>query len=57
MPKELMKRLEKIQKELETVLNKAKEDDFANFFYYTDFQLGLHGAIARIKTTLFNASI
>lgn len=45
MPKELMERLEKIQKEMEAVLNKAKEDDFANFFYYTDFQLGLHGLL------------
>ncbi len=57
MPKELIKRLMSIQKELEYMKDNANEEDFANNFYYTDFQDGLSGAISKLKTTTFNATI
>lgn len=57
MPKELMKRLVSIQKELEDMKDNANEEDFENNFYYTDFQVGLSGAISKLKTITFNATI
>ena len=55
--KELMKRLVSIQKELEDMKDNANEEDFENNFYYTDFQVGLSGAISKLKTITFNATI
>ena len=57
MPKELMKRLVSIQNELEYMKDNANEEDFVNNFYYTDFQDGLSGAISKLKTIIFNATI
>lgn len=57
MPKELIKRLVSIQKELEYMKDNVSEEDFANNFYYTDFQDGLSGAISKLKTTTFNSTI
>ena len=57
MPKELMKRLVSIQTELEYMKDNANEEDFVNNFYYTDFQDGLAGAISKLKTITFNATI
>ena len=57
MPKELIKRLVSIQKELEYMKDNVNEEDFANNFYYTDFQDGLSGAISKLKTTTFNSTI
>ena len=57
MPKNLMKKLEAIKKEIETLRDGANEEDFANSFYYTDFQVGLSNALTKINTTLFNATI
>ena len=57
MPKELMKRLVSIQNELAYMKDNANEEDFVNNFYYTDFQDGLAGAISKLKTITFNATI
>lgn len=57
MPKKLMKQLKAIKKELEALRNGCTEDDFADNFYYVDFQDGVTDAISKIDATLFNATI
>ena len=51
------KRYQYDKSNIEYMKDNANEEDFANNFYYTDFQDGLSGAISKLKTTTFNSTI
>lgn len=57
MPKELIKKLKRIQKELEEMRDNANEEDFVNNFYYVDFQNGLSVATSGIENIMANAVV